>query len=483
LPVTTLVVVDFRLHLSVMAHDVFIGYAHEDRSVAMEVCGRLETSGIRCWMAPRDIPLGRSWSEAIVEAINESRILILVFSANANASQQIPREVERAANRGLTIIPFRIEDVPPAASLELFISGQQWLDASDPPTDDQLDRLVTGVRHALRGGQVKSERTQFPKLLSSRDRATRRVAVMLSIALGAIGVLAFTKVRTTAVNLDLVVSGLTFTVVDGSDFADGLRADSLLASRLGRVDLPRAVGRNDTSFHETALSLKPGKAGSRVGTIDLEANIPKDTRVIVQKTEIPREFRFVLGKSGEPANVIVEGPIQVGSNAFDALIHFSKPLPISLHPADSALTLDFVANDTTPQPFPYPLKVRSLEFKPADAFVKSAGDVSDISTILGGSIHLEELDGSRSIRMGESLTMEWSEGELRDLRLSGNQIALRFHGRVRALAVGSQEFSRSLMPSRLDQLLARHRVLFLWGTGAYLIVLLIAGARLWKRGS
>jgi hypothetical protein len=40
----------------------------------------------------------------------------LIFSSSADASPQIHREIERAVSKGLTIIPFRIEDIAPTRS-------------------------------------------------------------------------------------------------------------------------------------------------------------------------------------------------------------------------------------------------------------------------------------------------------------------------------------------------------------------------------
>ncbi len=37
-----------------MARDVFISYAGDDGTVAVEVCSLLEKRGLKCWMAPRE---------------------------------------------------------------------------------------------------------------------------------------------------------------------------------------------------------------------------------------------------------------------------------------------------------------------------------------------------------------------------------------------------------------------------------------------
>jgi hypothetical protein len=65
--------------------------------------------------------------------------MILIFSKSANVSPQIKREVERAVNKGVYIIPFRVDDILPARSLEYFISTSQWMDAFSPPLERHLD--------------------------------------------------------------------------------------------------------------------------------------------------------------------------------------------------------------------------------------------------------------------------------------------------------------------------------------------------------
>ena len=135
-----------------MTHDVFISYSSKDKSTADAVCAKLEQQGVRCWIAPRDIRPGQEWGEAIIDGIEGSRSFLLIFSSHANESQQIKREVERAVNRDLMIVPFRIEDVAPAKTLEYFISTPHWLDALTPPLEQHIDYLVDTLKVALSGG-------------------------------------------------------------------------------------------------------------------------------------------------------------------------------------------------------------------------------------------------------------------------------------------------------------------------------------------
>jgi hypothetical protein len=132
-----------------MAHDVFISYSTQDKLTADAVCGILEASGIRCWIAPRDIPLGEDWTESIVDAIESTPIMVLVFSAHANESHQIKREVNLAVDNGRTVIPVRVEDVMPSKSLKFSININHWLDAFPAPLENHFHHLAKSIRAHL----------------------------------------------------------------------------------------------------------------------------------------------------------------------------------------------------------------------------------------------------------------------------------------------------------------------------------------------
>ena len=140
-----------------MAHDVFVSYASGDKTVADAVCATLESHGIRCWIAPRDVLPGIHYGEAIIDAIHECRIMVLVFSSKANMSGHIPKEIERAVSQGVTVMPLRIEDVAPAKSLDYFIGSVHWLDALTPPLEVHLQRLAKNVQTLLARGDARTE--------------------------------------------------------------------------------------------------------------------------------------------------------------------------------------------------------------------------------------------------------------------------------------------------------------------------------------
>ena len=124
-----------------MAHDLFISYSSQNKAAADAVCTSLERRGIRCWIAPRDVPPGEVWSGRLVRAIAQARVLVLILSDGANRSEQVLREVAEAAERKMPIVSFRIEDVKPSEDLRYFVLLRQWLEAANPPLEEHLRAL------------------------------------------------------------------------------------------------------------------------------------------------------------------------------------------------------------------------------------------------------------------------------------------------------------------------------------------------------
>ncbi len=132
-----------------MPRDVFISYSQSDRECALELTARLEADGLSVWIAPRDVSPAADWASEILEALSAARVMVLLLSASSNISPQVRREVERAVHKQRPILPVRIEEVLPAASLEYFLSTQQWLDAFPPPREPHFARLCSHLKSLL----------------------------------------------------------------------------------------------------------------------------------------------------------------------------------------------------------------------------------------------------------------------------------------------------------------------------------------------
>jgi hypothetical protein len=184
-----------------MAHDVFISYSSKDKAVADAVCATLEAKKIRCWIAPRDVLPGMPYGKALSDALHASRIMVVVLSANSNASQQVMREVESAVDGGITIVPLRIEDVQPSGSMEYFLKAIHWLDALTGPLEEHLQVLAESVQRLLETPSLEPKvdrkaavgaspaRPSRPAAAAAPRRSDSRSRGLRTVALSAAGVL------------------------------------------------------------------------------------------------------------------------------------------------------------------------------------------------------------------------------------------------------------------------------------------------------
>lgn len=142
-----------------MRSDVFISHSTVDKKVADAICTNLESHGIRCWIAPRDIAPGADWAMAINDAIKTNPVFVLVFSEHSNSSIQVAKEITLAVNNKRLIIPFKIDASKPTGSMEYYLSDTHWLDAIDGDMQKEIDSLRDVVSSALAHmNQVKEDK-------------------------------------------------------------------------------------------------------------------------------------------------------------------------------------------------------------------------------------------------------------------------------------------------------------------------------------
>ncbi len=142
-----------------MAHQVFVSYATEDADTASRVCALLEADGIQCWVAPRDVKAGTDYAAAIMDAIRNSQLVVLIFSTHSNASPYALREIERSVAYGRPVLALRTDDADPNSSMEYYL--HQWIEAPEgveskrkeiiATVREQLARPSTGAASAGRG--------------------------------------------------------------------------------------------------------------------------------------------------------------------------------------------------------------------------------------------------------------------------------------------------------------------------------------------
>jgi len=111
-----------------MTKKVFISHSSKDSKTATAICTALEARGHQCWMSSRDIKPGENFQGTIVRAIREAGVMVLVFSSNANNSDEIKKEMALASQSRKMVIPVRAEDVLPSEDFTYELATRQWID-------------------------------------------------------------------------------------------------------------------------------------------------------------------------------------------------------------------------------------------------------------------------------------------------------------------------------------------------------------------
>ena len=107
--------------LATSSGHVFVCHSSKDTAFVERCVEQLEGESVRCWVAPRDIAPGTIWSKEIVRAIRASAAIIVVISPNATESPQVLREVERAVDRRVPVIPVWHSPCRLSEELEYFL--------------------------------------------------------------------------------------------------------------------------------------------------------------------------------------------------------------------------------------------------------------------------------------------------------------------------------------------------------------------------
>jgi tetratricopeptide (TPR) repeat protein len=137
---------------------IFISHSSKDRKIAQTICTALENRGLACWIYSRNIEPGQNFQEQIVKAIRAAKIMILVFTANANNSNEIKKELALASQNNLVVIPVRIEDVIPNEAFTYEFATRQWIDLF-VDWESSITRLADLIA-AARDGERSADQAQ-----------------------------------------------------------------------------------------------------------------------------------------------------------------------------------------------------------------------------------------------------------------------------------------------------------------------------------
>ena len=137
-------------------HDVFLSYASEDKERVRPIVEAIEQEGVTVWW-DENLPPGTSWRSFLQKTLDESRIVVVVWSQYSVESDFVIDEAEEGRKRN-ALIPILIEDV----RAPLGLRGQQHIDLLDwqGEQDEAWQKLMRSIRTKLGKSAKKSVRRE-----------------------------------------------------------------------------------------------------------------------------------------------------------------------------------------------------------------------------------------------------------------------------------------------------------------------------------
>ena len=137
--------------------EVFISY-HVSPGTSALVCdivNTLESKGISCWYAPRNVVPGNKFVSAILEAIDGCSAFLIILDEGANGSEYVLRETLEAFNRYKAekqplIIPFQLGTFPVARELNFYLRPFHMFNggasANTARTEEVIDKISSLIK-------------------------------------------------------------------------------------------------------------------------------------------------------------------------------------------------------------------------------------------------------------------------------------------------------------------------------------------------
>lgn len=365
-----------------------------------------------------------------------------------------------------------------------------------------LERKATEAADAAvrAGGRLPEEELERLERLTRLIRVCGEIAPArqrrwpLAMTVGGtlllVSLLLFTRVPETEVELELTLAELGFSspvhqVLDGMQDLAGVGVTGLDEIHLPRSrDAPaRVVRAGEGAPAAIHLTPVPDVGGSSVGLADIA--LPGGARVGVEAADgSGGRVHLSLQGAARELRIHAMGTVRVAvAGHATEVLHFASPRPILLRATGERVDLDIVSARGTEHTLADQLLAEGLALHRIEEMPlgPQRTHVRRVSTVRSGDLYFESLDGrARPLRPGEALRFTWAQGEIRRLELDDGHLGLAFHGRVRGMTTGSGQHPRSLMPTCLEWIRARHGLALLWGSTLYLLGVLVALRQWWR---
>ncbi len=343
-------------------------------------------------------------------------------------------------------------------------------------------------------GKMSADRIEMlnglAKLVETRDSLKSkprnwRPALVLAATLVIVSLLLFARVRETEIELDISVTQLSFALANAQVLNGATNLSTLGVSGLRDVRLPNSqtpAGNEiaPAQSQEPVLFQTASAKDQPHGTVTLAPLVlPSNAQVMLACSDVVNQYGLSLNTMNLKFEAAVDGAVTISRPGSTKAFDFATPKQIVMQGGSQEVNLDLTFLSLPQSALAPQLEVREIGFTRIDQFLEpNQTIVKRLSTILSGTLFLESLNGQAfPLRPGEELKFDHSQGEIRSLVLADHHIDLKYRGRVAGMTAGTGDGRRSIMPTYLEWLKARHSLSLFWATSLYLFGLATAALR------
>jgi hypothetical protein len=156
----------------------FISHHSSQVETARRLKRLLAARGIDGWLAPDDIAAGTAFDQSIVDQIDRSDAIVLLFCPQSDQSRHVKRELMLGEDSNKIILPVRLEDVR-AQGLAYWLKDYQWIDwfaGEEAAVERIVAAMSPGAEPAVSRGTTARQMAAGP--------APRRKRLWMLIAAG-----------------------------------------------------------------------------------------------------------------------------------------------------------------------------------------------------------------------------------------------------------------------------------------------------------
>lgn len=122
---------------------IFISYSRIDKNIVFPFIKRIENElNTTCWIDSEGIESGSQFEEVIVNAIDESKVVLFMLSDSSINSKWTKREVLYAEDEGKRIVPIVVDDKGLRKWFRFHFGNVDYIDIND---EGQCDKLLNNL--------------------------------------------------------------------------------------------------------------------------------------------------------------------------------------------------------------------------------------------------------------------------------------------------------------------------------------------------